>query len=283
VVLDSALSSLKTSEQALSALLLAQRSWKDWLLVADRNFGIYYVVRALIAAEAQGLVRLTAVRARKLASAAGLELKPGLDARIEWTPTRQDQCPKKLSRTSVTGRLIACQVATPGHRPFTLYLFTTLSDSAKSPAQELVQTYGLRWNVELCFRYIKAQMNLGFLECRSAEMVRKEWMAGLIAYNLIRWTMGAAAAVAKVSVHVLSFTRARQLLLYWLARSGIRSRSAYAWNRLLKAIAKARLPKRRKPRPPEPRAIRAFNKDYARLEGSRAVARRVLAKKLTKS
>jgi hypothetical protein len=38
-VLDSAMGSLKTSEQALSATLL-QGAWKEWLLVADRNFGV---------------------------------------------------------------------------------------------------------------------------------------------------------------------------------------------------------------------------------------------------
>jgi hypothetical protein len=31
-------------------------------------------------------------------------------------------------------------------------------------------------------------MQLGFLEAHSADIARKEWVAGLIAYNLIRWT-----------------------------------------------------------------------------------------------
>lgn len=277
VVLDSAMGSLKDSEQALSALLL-KRSWKQWLLSGDRNFGVYSVARAAVAAHAQVLLRLTQSRAAKLARSAGLKLVPGLDALVSWSPTRHDQCPEGLTPIPVQGRLVAVRVNRPGFRPLTLYLFTTLRDQVKCPAHELAKLYAQRWTIELCFRYIKAQMDLGFLECHSAEMARKEWLAGLIAYNLIRWTMAVAAASARVPVQSLSFSRARELLLGWLVRSSVRGRTVKSWERLLSRIAKARLPKRRKRRPSEPRAIREFHKDVAKLEGSRAAAREKLAK-----
>jgi Transposase DDE domain len=283
VVVHSAMSGLKTSEQALSAQLLSERSWKGWLLAADRNFGVYSVARAVLCAQAHGLLRLTEVRARKLARSAGLKFKAGLDAPIHWVPTSHDQCPTGLASTPVPGRLLAVRVSPRGFRCFTLYLFTTLSDPLRYPAAELAQIYGLRWNIELCLRYIKAQMDLGFLECHSANLVRKEWLAGLIAYNLIRWTMAAAAALAKVPVPWLSFSRPRQLLLGWLVRSPRHRRSSHSWMRLLARIANARQPKRRKARPPEPRAIRHLAKDVAKLEGSRAQARHQLAKTNAKS
>ena len=277
VVLDSAMGSLKDSEQALSARLL-QRSWKTWLLVGDRNFGVYSVVRAAVAAQAQVLFRLTHSRAAKLARSAGCPLAPGLDARVHWSPTRQDQCAQGLTALPVPGRLMVLPVQRPGFRPLTLCLFTTLLDPVKCPAQELAQLYAQRWNIELCFRYIKAQMELGFLECHSAQMARKEWLAGLIAYNLIRWTMAVAAAVARVPLQLLSFSRTRELLLGWCLRSSVRGHTLESWERLLSRIAHARLPKRRKRRPSEPRAIRVFHKDVPKLEGSRAVAREKLAK-----
>jgi len=283
VVVQSAMSGLKTSEQALSAQLLGEGSWQGWLLAGDRNFGVYYVARAMLAAQAQGLLRLTEARARKLARSAGLKLQAGLDAPIDWQATSHDQCPEGLTRTPAPGRLVAVRLSPRGFRSFSLYLFTTLRDPLRYPAAELAQTYGLRWNVELCFRYIKAQMDLGFLECHSANMVRKEWLAGLLAYNLIRWTMGAAAALAKVPMQLLSFSRARQLLLGWLARSPLHRRTAGSWKRLLSRIAKAKLPRRRKARPPEPRAVRYLAKDVAKLEGSRAAARTQLAKTNAKS
>jgi hypothetical protein len=283
VVVHSALSGLKTSEQALSAPIFSEGSWKGWLLAGDRNFGVYSVARALRAAKAQALLRLTEVRARKLARSAGLKWEVGLDTPIDWVPTGHDQCPEGLTRTPVSGRLLALRVSPRGFRSSTLYLFTTLIDPLQYPALELAQIYGLRWNIELCFRYIKAQMDLGFLECHSADLVRKEWLAGLIAYNLIRWTMGAAAAWAKVPVHRLSFSRARELVLGWLTRSPLHRRRSRSWKRLLTRIAKAQLPKRRKARPAEPRATRHFAKDVAKLEGSRAAARQKLAKTNAKS
>lgn len=282
VVLDNAMASPKTSEQALCAQLLGQRSWEGWLLAADRNFGVYFVARALVGARAQALLRLTEVRARKLARAAGLKLKAGLDAPINWAPTRHDQCPEGLTPTPVPGRLVAVRVHRAGFRAFTLYLFTTLRDPRQYPAGELAASYGERWQIELCFRYIKSQMDLGLLECHSAQMARKEWLAGLIAYNLIRWTMAAAGALAKVPAQSLSFSRARELIVGWCFRTSMTG-SSRSWKRLLMRIAKARLPKRRKRRPSEPRAIRWFQKDVAKLEGTRAAARKKLARTNAKS
>lgn len=282
-VLDSAVGSLKTSEQALSATLLQARSWAGWLLLGDRNFGVYSMARGIVAAQGHALLRLTQARGAKLARSSGLKLKPGLDAPLTWSPSRYDQCPEGLAPTPVQGRLLVVRIHRSGFRNLTLYLFTTLLDPIRCPAQELVQLYAQRWHIEVCFRYIKAQMELGFLECHSAEIARKEWWAGLIAYNLIRWTMASAAALAPLPLPRLSFSRARELVLGWLARSPLHRRSAGSWKRLLSRIANARLPRRRKRRPSEPRAVRPFRKDHATLDGSRAAARKRLARACAKS
>jgi hypothetical protein len=260
-VLDSAVDWLRASEQALSALIL-QRSWPQWLLVGDRNFGVYSMARATVAAQAHLLVRLTQTRAAKLARAAKVRLAAGLDVRLTWQPSSHDQCPNGLSAIPVAGRLLAVRIAPCGFRSFTLYL---------------AQLYGQRWQVELFLRYVKAQMELGFLECQSAQMAWKEWLAGLIAYNLIRWSMGAAAALAHVPIGSLSFSRARELLLGWCIRCSTRRPTLRSWKQLLGRIAKARLPKRRKPRLSEPRGIRHFAPNWPKIEGSRAEARQKFA------
>lgn len=275
-VLDSAVASLRTSEQGLTISVLLARSWAQSLLIGDRNFGIYSVARAIVAAQGQALLRLTKARAAKLAEASGLKLQPGVDAQLSWSPSRYDQCPTLLEQKPVQGRLLVVHIQRPGYRPITLYLFTTLVDQAACSLQELAQLYAQRWNVEVCFRYIKAQMDLGFLQCHSADMARKEWFAGLIAYNVIRWAMASAAAIKAVPVAVLSFSRARQLLLGWLMRSSQHRLSANSWKRLLDRIANAQLPKRRKPRPPEPRAVRPFRKYRSALDGPRDIARAML-------
>jgi hypothetical protein len=277
LLMGSAVGSLKDSEQTLSALLL-QGGWKDWLLVADRNFGVYSMARAAVAARAHLLARLTEARAKKLAALAHRKLVPGLDVPLEWEPSRDDQCPAGLDRQLVKGRLVVVRLRRAGFRVLTLYLFTTLTDAQVHSAKELVQLYGQRWQVELCFRYVKTQMDLGFLECNSAAMARKEWLAGLIAYNLIRWVMASAAATAKVPVQQLSFSRARELLLGWFLRHGEHRPSLPSWKRLLSRIAKCLQPKRRKPRPPEPRATRPLRPPFPPLITSRAKARQQLAK-----
>src|SRR5258708_7876229 len=233
VVLDSAMGALQASEQGVRALLLCQGCWAGWLLLGDRNLGVYSVARTALNANAHVLFRLTKARATKLARSAGLTVGPGIDAVWSWSASPHDQCPEALARTPVDGRLVVLRLERPGFRSFTLYLFTTLLDQLKCPAQELAQLYGQRWKIELCFRYIKAQMDLGFLECHSADMLRKEWLAGLIAYNLIRWTMAAAAALAELPVQGLSFSQTRQLLLGWLLRSSQQRRRVRSWKGLL--------------------------------------------------
>ena len=281
-VLDSAMDSLKHSEQALLALIL-RRSWANWIRLADANFGVYSVARATQAANAFLLARLTQARAAKLARLAGVQLVPGLDCPFTWFPSSHDQCPAGLDREPIVGRLLVFRIQRPGFPPFNLYLFTTLLDPQAYPAPALAQLYGERWKVELDLRYVKTQMDMEFLDCRSAAMVRKEWLAGLIAYNLIRWTMAAAAAKAGVSVYSLSFSRTRELLLDWCNRVGQRCPSLGSWKRLLGRIAKVGQPKRKKARPSEPRATRSFNKGFAKLSGSRDDARKKLAEKNAKS
>jgi hypothetical protein len=282
VVLDCTLGSLKISEQSLTAQLLTG-SWVKSLFVGDRNFGVYSVVRAIVGAQGQALVRLTQVRAAKLARSAGLRLVQGLDAIVTWTPTVHDQCPEGLSRDPILGRLLVLRVYRRGFRTLTLYLFTTLLEAQTYSPKALAQLYGQRWLVELCLRFVKTEMDLQFLDCQSADMARKEWLAGLTAYNLIRSAMVAAAARAQISVHLLSFSRSRQLFLTWLVRWVVQPRDVHRWERLLEDIARVRHPRRAKPRPPEPRAIRAFQKDFPKLEGDRVTAREKLKSANAKS
>ena len=276
LLMDSAVGSLKTSEQTLSWLLL-QQDWAGWVIVGDRNFGVYSMVRAMVAAHAQAVVRLTEVRAKRLAKAMGHKLVAGLDLRLSWSPSPYDQIPAESQGLPVHGRLVVVRMARSGFRPMNFYLFTTLTDASVYTTEALAELYGRRWQVEMCFRYVKAEMDLGQLDCKSADMARKEWLAGLMAYNLVRWALGLAAAQAKVPVGSLSFSRARELIWHWLERCGKRYASPTAWARLLDRIGRCRQSKRRKLRPAQPRAVRPRRRDYADLKGSRAEACKKLA------
>jgi hypothetical protein len=149
----------------------------------------------------------------------------------------------------------------------------------------LVRLYGLRWHIELNLRYLKAQMDLVQLEAKSPDMARKEWLAGLLAYNLIRAAQLCAAVQKCISPLSLSFSSVRRRLQGWLRQLGRRTprQLCIQWTKALQQMGRCRLPHRRKHRPSEPRAQRHLRLAYLPLFGSRAQARKHLHKYTSKS
>lgn len=271
--LDCALGPTGLSEQALACQIILASSPKS-LFLGDRNFGVFRIVQAARQATQAVLVRMTKVRARKLL---GRRLKPG-EYEVLWKPTRHDQLAEGHSRQPVAGRLLVAQLQRRGFRPQNLYLFSTLPNSPEYSFQELVKLYGLRWHVELNLRYLKSQMDLVQLEAKTPEMAYKEWLAGLLVYNLIRAAQLCAAVQKGISPLSLSFSSVRRRLEIWLHQFGRGSnrRLGIQWTLLLELIGRCQLPRRRKPRPNEPRAQRHLRQTYKPLRGSRSKARKNL-------
>jgi hypothetical protein len=260
------------SEQWLACRLMLRRTLGPCLHLGDRNFGVFRIVQTARAVGSHVLVRLTDTRARRLR---GRPLRLGQYS-VLWSPTSHDRLQPGCSPAPVPGRLLVVAVRRPGFRSQTLCLFTSLTDDAAYPVEELVELYGLRWHIELNLRYLKTQMRLVQLECKSAEMAQKEWLAGLMAYNLIRAAMIGAALRRQISPLLLSFSLSRRHLEPWLARFGSGVDRNRDWHRLLDLIGRALLPRRRKPRPPEPRAQRHLRQPYPPLIGCRKTARQQL-------
>jgi hypothetical protein len=180
----------------------------------------------------------------------------------------------------VPGRLLIAQVHRRGFRPQVLYLFTTLTDAAAYPPEKLLELYGWRWRVELDFRTVKSSMEMAQSEAKTADMVRKEFYAGLMAYNLVRGLMAMAAEQGGCQPAELSFTKVHGLLasviteLFMLCMSSTALPSRLEW--LLQEAAGAKLPKRSKPRQNEPRAQYYEPQVFPKMKGSRQEARAVL-------
>lgn len=254
IALAAQISSLHRSEQALAVRLILA-STEAALHLGDRNFGVWRVVRAAVQSGGQALVRLTGARARKLAG--GRRLAAGWDELVEWTPSRHDQVDRGLAKKGVRGRLVVVRVRRPGYRPQNLFLFTTLLDAVAYPPERLGALYGERWEVEGDFRTVKATMALGQLEVKSADLAQKEFYAGLMAYNLVRGLMGVAARAAGCRPRQLSFATVRTQLVatlatLWLGWVPPEQRRAQ-WEWLWAEVRSARLPRRTKRRPSEPR------------------------------
>ncbi len=267
--LDCAVGSTALSEQALACEIIL-RAASQCLLVGDRNFGVFRIVQTARHAHQQVLLRMMDTRAAKLL---GRPLEAG-DFPVTWKPSRHDQLQPGCPNHPVPGRLIITRLERPGFRPQWLCLFTTLADPQEYPAPELVELYGRRWHIELDLRYVKAQMGATQLEVYSAAMARKQWLACLLAYNLIRAAMLCAALQHGIPPLTLSFSACRRRLELWLRDFGRTLTSvASRWQKMLRELAQCTLPKRNKPRPPEPRAKRHIRESFPPLVGSRSKAR----------
>jgi len=282
LVVASAAGAVSVSEQALACRQILQ-GLAGGLYLGDRNFGIFWVVHCVLDAQAHCLFRLTKIRAGKLARSTGRGLRRCGDYPLRWLPSKADLRRPECCRPALSGRLIVAQYKRPGFRSRWIYLFTTLTDAQTYSAQHLLDLYATRWHIELNLRYLKAQMNLEQLECKSADMAEKEWMAGLIAYNLVRALMLTAALSKGLQPTQLSFSATRRLLVRWLLSGNSWASLSVAWEKLLYLVAKIRQPTRAKLRPPEPRAKRHKRETYPPLHGNRLLARKNLQHLAAKS
>lgn len=284
IAMGALIASQHVSEQALAVQLMLERA-KTVLYVGDRNFGVWRVVRAARQSGGHILVRLTQPRARRLL---GKKRLPAfLDLACQWLPSPYDQVDPGLHKEPVAGRLLILRTVRPGWRAQTLYLFTTLTDVPAYPSKRLLEIYGWRWQVELNFRTVKATMEMDQSQAKSADMVCKEFYAGLMAYNLVRGLMTAAAGQAVGSPNQLSFAKVRLLLATVIVELWMGSMTRTACDQrllwLLTEAAAARLPRRAKPRQTEPRAQYYEPQVFPKIHGSRSEARRALKKSCPKN
>lgn len=236
--------------QAVSEQALAERAMqplpKGSVIVGDRNFGIF---SSAYSAQQRGLgavLRLTAVRAKSLR---GGPISRSGDYPVCWRPSRWDG--KKGLRpwpadASLEGRLIACRVGRGKHRPW-LYLFTTLS----LPMEEVVELYGRRWRIETDLRSLKQTVRLQRISAHSTDMLEKELLVAVMAYNLVRAIMFQAAQRAKIDPRQLSFTYACNIVFdgYPQALAArTEKQQQQALERIIDLVARCRLPKRTKRR-----------------------------------
>ena len=152
-------------------------------------------------------------------------------------------------------------------------LVTTLLDRKLVSVRAIGALYKMRWNIEVDFRTIKATLEMDVLRCKTQPMVEKEIAVYFLAYNLVRWAMAKAAALADVLPRVLSFTGAKRLLGTFADQlrrtSGDQIRTLIAT--VTACIATQRLPHR--PDRIEPRAKKRRPNNLPLLTVPRQVAR----------
>jgi hypothetical protein len=239
---------------------------KGDVVLADRGFCSYGAMARLAQRGIDSVMRLH--QARKVSFREGRRL--GADDRLvtwhkpaqrtdAWSQEEWATLPETLEL-----RLVRVQVTTPGFRTKSITIVTTLTDAEAYPADAIRALYGQRWSVELHFYQLKILLGLDILRCKSPEMIEKEALLHMIAYNLIRLFMQQAADRHEVELGRISFKGTLDTVRHFgvaihAARQTPRRRDELL-DEMLAIIAHDPVPER--PDRAEPRAKKRRPKNY---------------------
>ena len=184
------------------------------ILLGDRLFCTYCDIARLQSKKVDVVFRLNAQRRADFRRGRRLGHD---DHVIIWN--KPTHCPDWLTTKEFAAlpnqlhlREVRVRVAKPGYRVKSLVVVTTLTDVEQFSRDDIAELFRQRWHAELDLRSIKFVMRMDVLRCETPEMVRKEIWMHLLAYNLLRSVMCAAAEEHKVRVRELSFKGTEQLL-----------------------------------------------------------------------
>jgi putative transposase len=249
-------------------------------LVGDRNFGIFAVAYYAQKKGFDVVLRLMEPRAQK---ALGRMPTDGTDEEVQWQISPKERArnnPEIPADATVKGRIICRDVKSyNGDKTTRLILFTTLQETA----DEVIQKYGQRWNIETDLRTLKQTVNMHMLCVKSEQMAHKELILGVAAYNLVCSVMKTAADALGLQPRNFSFKRilyaVNSTARHYAAAAGDAERQKWLVEQLMRTFNAAKHPKRKRRRT-EPRAlVRHPRQKFPSLKGSRANARKSMAPK----
>jgi hypothetical protein len=228
-------------ETALGKRLLP-RLPAEAVIVYDRNFGIFMMSYEAVQAGHDVVARMTEKRFRavtkKMQQTAPGEWK-GMWRPSDWDRKKNPQLP---ADAEVYGRFVEIHLI-HGEKKVVLLLFTT---EMTATHEELAELYRKRWDIESDIRDVKQTLNMHALSGRSVDIVEKEMVLGAVAYNLVLAVRRLAAVQAKVPPRELSFSRTLALTKAFAQSVGVGTleQQKDRFERLLKAVARCRLPRR---------------------------------------
>lgn len=136
--------------------------------------------------------------------------KPG-DELIELTPSPQAR--KKWPTLPATLR---ARLLTKLLKGKPVKILTSLLDTKRFPAADIVDLYAHRWEIELGYREMKQYLlqNRLTLRSKTPALIRQELWGVLLAYNLLRFQMAQMAySLKSVEPNELSFTLAANFII----------------------------------------------------------------------
>lgn len=187
----------------------------DSVTIVDRNF---VNARALIPLMEGGTNRHWIVRKRSNMRMKKLEHVADGEWIVEMNVSRELLAKNPMLPKTWRGRAI---LWAPQGKQARYYL-TSLLDHEKFPAQEIVEMYRERWEIELGFGEIKTTMldSEPTLRSKSPEGIRQELWGILLTYNMVRVEMEAVADEAGVEPTRISFVQSMRQIqheLWWIS------------------------------------------------------------------
>jgi Transposase DDE domain len=188
------------------------------ILVADRGLVSFPFICEALKAGAHVCLRLPQRQIAGLSGKRRLAKTLGSgDALVTWS---KGSCSTKAySRKdylaleeTLTLRQITWQATRPGFRATGFTVITTLLDPERYPAADLADLYMRRWQVETYFRDLKCTQGAKCLRARKLAGMKKELLAHVLLYNLIRQVMHAAATRQNTLACRISFIAALRYL-----------------------------------------------------------------------
>jgi len=255
-----AYSGKQTGEMALFRQLLDSFQPGD-VAVFDRYYGSYMTLALLMLRGIDACARLHQSRPRDFRRGKRLGK---YDRLVTWErpkrPTWMDKATYATIPETLTLRMTQFNIVEPGCRTKAVTIVTTLIDAEEFSKEDIAELYGFRWNVEVDILHIKQTLNLDHLRCKAPDMVRKEFWTTLLAYNLIRRIICAAAMEHGELPRRISFTRTCVTILTAWSNLSLGLYRPKALKLLLKQIASMKT--RHRPGRIEPRVLKRRRHRY---------------------
>lgn len=230
------------TSEAQQAAAMGRRIPTGSLILADAGFGIFSVAHAMAVAGHDILFRLSKPRFKSMSRAATVidRTAKSVRYRLPWAPSPKDRAtnPDLSAEACLEVDLHEAELDN-GER---LYLATTL----QVPSVTAVEFYGRRYDVEHDIRDMKVSLAIENIRAKSDEMVQKELLCSVVAYNLVVELRREAAKLARVEPRRLSFTGVWTTMQTYLLRQPPCTGPEWIkrYERALRSAAQATLPNR---------------------------------------
>jgi len=230
------------TSEARQAAAIGGRIPPGSLVLADAGFGIFSVAHAMQGAAHDILFRLTKSRFKSLRRKAEKidQTEHSAHYRLTWVASLKDCKTNPDLPADASLEVYLHEVELDNGE--CLYLATTLEVNSQTAAE----IYGRRYDVEHDIRDLKVSLGIESIRAKSDEMVQKELLCSVVAYNLVVQMRREAAKKAKVAPRRLSFTGVWTTMQVYLLQQPPCSAAEWLarYERALRSAANAKLPHR---------------------------------------